>query len=234
MAPLAEVGQAMAFGFSGGGSHGPSTVDQGMITEVRAYWEALREGEMLPRRAMVDPRGIANALEHSFLIERIAPGLARFRISGMAYNDLMGMDIRGMPISALFMGDARMRLQLEMERMFHGPAILSLSLGSERGLGRPPMSARMMILPMLGQQDECNLAIGCIEITGEIGRVPRRFTIEEAKIEQVSHGPRAGAMACVTEAVRSPQSDPAFAEAPTPYAPPRPTPGVPYLRLVKG
>lgn len=224
----------MAFGFSGGGSRGPSTVDQGLIAEVRAYWEALREGEMLPRRAMVDPRGIANALEYSFLIERIAPGLARFRISGMAYNDLMGMDIRGMPLSSLFLGEARMRLQLELERMFQGPAILSLSLGSERGLGRPPMSARMMILPMLGQQDDCNLAIGCIEITGEIGRAPRRFTIEETKIEQVSTGPRVAALAELALLQSTPDSELAFAEESTPYAPSRPTPGVPYLRLVKG
>ncbi|MCF8484838.1 MAG: PAS domain-containing protein [Rhodobacteraceae bacterium] len=224
----------MTFGFSGGGSDGPTTVDQGMISEVRAYWEALRDGEMLPRRALVDPRGIANALEHSFLIERIAPGLARFRIAGMAFNDLMGMDIRGMPISSLFLGEARMRLQMELERMFHGPAILSLELGSERGLGRPPMTARMVVLPMLGQQDDCNLAIGCIEITGEIGRAPRRFTIEGAKIEQVSHSPKAGVPDEMAQNARQPAQDLAFAETPAPFTPPRPAPGVPYLRLVKG
>lgn len=224
----------MKFGFSGGGSDGPTPVDQGMISEVRAYWEALREGDMLPRRALVDPRGIANALEHSFLIERIAPGLARFRIAGMAYNDLMGMDIRGMPLSSLFLGEARMRLQIELERMFHGPAILSLTLGSERGLGRPPMTARMIVLPMLGQQDACNLAIGCIEITGEIGRVPRRFTIEGAKIEQVTHSTSAAALDALANKAPQPAQDLAFAEPPAPYAPPQPSPGVPYLRLVKG
>jgi hypothetical protein len=89
----------MTFGWTGRDSGGSDHQNQGMIAELRAYWEALREGEMLPRRDRVDPRGIAGALEHSFLIERIAPGVARFRISGMVFNDLMGMDIRGMPMS---------------------------------------------------------------------------------------------------------------------------------------
>ncbi|MCU0901790.1 MAG: PAS domain-containing protein [Cypionkella sp.] len=101
----------MAFGWTGRDSGGNDRIDQGMISEVRAYWEALRNGDMLPRRDRVDPRGIAGALEHSFLVERIAPGIARFRISGMIYNDLMGMDIRGMPMSCLFMGDARQPAQ---------------------------------------------------------------------------------------------------------------------------
>ncbi len=91
-----------------------------------------------------------------------------------------------------------------------------------------------MILPMLGQQDDCNLAIGCMEITGEIGRAPRRFTLEETTIEQVSHGSKASALPGFAEDVRHADTDPAFAEDPASYTPPRATHGVPYLRLVKG
>lgn len=202
-----------------------------MITEVRAYWEALRHDGLLPQRARIDPRGIAGALEHSFLIERIGPGLARFRIAGMAYNDLIGMDIRGMPLSSLFATEARLTLQIALERVFHGPAILTLDLTAERGLGRPGMVGRMVVLPLMGQNGVSDLGFGCIEVSGDIGRTPRRFTIDKALHEGIATAPLRA---------EQPRLAAAFAEPPAPFsaAPAAPAPaarpGVPYLRLVKG
>ena len=43
------------------------------IAEVRAYWEALRNGRQAPLRSEIDPRGIERALEHAFITERVAP-----------------------------------------------------------------------------------------------------------------------------------------------------------------
>ena len=216
----------MKFGWSGRGSGGADLVNQGLISEVRAYWEALRDGEMLPRRDRVDPRGIANALEQSFLIERIAPGIARFRISGMVFNDLMGMDIRGMPVSCLFLGDSRDRLQLDLERVFRAPAIVTFDLLAERSLGRANLQARMQILPMLGSDGASNLAIGCLELSGEPGRAPRRFSITDSRSEAVRTGTAKIASTFV-------QPDPVPMAPMLPPRPPRAQPGVPHLRLVK-
>ena len=63
------------------------------INEVEAYWEGLRMGRTVPMRSEIDPRGIERALEFTFILERIAPGLARFRLSGMHLNDLLGMEV---------------------------------------------------------------------------------------------------------------------------------------------
>ncbi|MFN4129423.1 MAG: PAS domain-containing protein [Paracoccaceae bacterium] len=207
----------MTFGWKGRNSGGSGSFNAGMIAELRAYWEALREGGMLPRRDRVDPRGIAGALEHSFLIERIAPGVARFRIAGMVYNDLMGMDIRGMPMSCLFLTDARDRLQLDLERVFRAPAILTLDLLAERTLGRAPLRGRMQILPLLGHQDDSSLAIGCLELDGDIGRAPRRFSITDTRAEPLQ----------TKTAAEQALPEPALPR------PPRAQPGVPHLRLVK-
>ncbi|MBN2630572.1 MAG: PAS domain-containing protein [Rhodobacteraceae bacterium] len=216
----------MGFGWTGRDKGGTGRSDGGMISELRAYWEALRDGEMLPRRDKVDPRGIANALEHSFLIERIAPGIARFRIAGMVYNDLMAMDIRGMPMSCLFLGDARDRLQIELERVFRTPAILTLDLLAERSLGRGNLRGRMQVLPMLGAGDTSDLAIGCLELDGEIGRAPRRFSISDAQLERVRASHQAPPLS-QDSALPSP------AIAAPDLRPPRAQPGVPHLRLVK-
>jgi hypothetical protein len=212
----------MAFDWTGRAAGTPADTQKPLIAELRAYWEALRGSEILPRRDQVDPRGIAGALEHSFLIERIAPGIARFWITGMLYNDLMGMDVRGMPMSCLFLGDSRDRLQLGLERMFRTPSILTLGLQAERALGRPQLLGKMQILPMLGRDDECTLAIGCLELSGDIGRAPRRFTIANLQNSEITAP--LGHTGVVAPA-------PA-AEIATPR-PPRAQPGVPHLRLVK-
>ncbi|MEZ5686504.1 MAG: PAS domain-containing protein [Paracoccaceae bacterium] len=62
---------------------GQNRVNARQITaELRAYWEGLRQGrQAVPSRAEVDPRGIDRALEYSFILERVAPGMGRFRLS---------------------------------------------------------------------------------------------------------------------------------------------------------
>ncbi|MDO9637668.1 MAG: PAS domain-containing protein [Pseudotabrizicola sp.] len=205
----------MTSGKSGRTSDGSDHRGPGRIAGLRAYWEALRSGDHLPRRDRVDPRGLADALEHSFLIERIAPGIARFRIAGTAYNDLMGMDVRGMPLSCLFLGASRDRLPLDLERVFRAPSILTLDLRAEVGLIRSGLTGRMQILPMLDQDGAATLAIGCLDLTGTIGRAPRRFEVTQAALEPLT----------TTTPVQD--STPALPQ------PPRAKPGVPYLRLVK-
>lgn len=163
-----------------------------MIAEVHAYWEALRRDGALPRRADIDPRGMARALENAFLIERIAPGVARFRIAGMAFHELAGMDVRGMPLSAIFQGDARLPLQVDLERLFHGPAKLSLALRSDGGFARPELQARLLMLPVSGFGGASDLALGCIELSGLAGRAPRRFRISGRLVERIALAQQGG------------------------------------------
>jgi len=217
----------MKFSLTGRGgrdTQGPG--DQGMIAEVRAYWEALRDSSALPRRDRIDPRGIAGALEHAFMVERIGPGLARFRIAGMALNDLMGMEVRGMPLSALFDVSARGRLQPELEAGFMTPAILDLRLEAERGIGRPDLSARMILLPVEGGRGEQRLALGCLALTGTPGRAPRRFAIARLSVEPLDNS-------ATPARIAAPQAQPGLAETARVFLPAPPPRGKPVLRLVK-
>ena len=47
----------------GQGTGGPRFA---VLAQVRAYWQGLRHGMALPQRDMIDPRGIAEALESTF------------------------------------------------------------------------------------------------------------------------------------------------------------------------
>lgn len=181
------------------------------LQDVRAYWEAMRQGGRLPRRDDINPRGMASALEQVFLVEQIAPNHGRLRLAGMGLSDLLGMDVRGMPITALLEPVARARLSEALGGLFRGDHILDLWLEAERGIGRPPLSARMLLLPLIGSHGEPDLALGCLCSKGTIGRAPRRFAISRLLREAL------------------PVAERAFAEPPRPFAPPK---GKPDLRLV--
>lgn len=70
------------------------------MAQIEAYWEALRGSRLMPKRSEIDPRGIETALEYTFVLERIAIGMARLRIEGSHLNNLMGMEVRGMPLTS--------------------------------------------------------------------------------------------------------------------------------------
>lgn len=147
------------------------------VQAVRGYWEALRPNGGLPLRSDLDPRGIADCLEKVFLIERIAPGHARFRLAGMHLSEIMGMDVRGMPLTALFEPQARMRVSEELEQVFAAPSILEIWLEAERGIGRGALTGRLLLLPLRETGAAPAQALGCLTCHDRIGRAPRRFAV---------------------------------------------------------
>lgn len=151
------------------------------LSLVEAYWEGLREGRLVPRRADVDPRGIDQALEFAFILERIAPGMARFRLAGMHLNDLMGMEVRGMPLTSFFVPEARPMISETLEHVFEEPATARLLLAGERGLGKPELEAELLLLPLKSDLGDISRVLGCLVARGDVGRTPRRFTVTETR-----------------------------------------------------
>jgi hypothetical protein len=211
----------MVLGFTGKGKGADGGVDAQVLQQLRGYWEALRHGGRLPTRADIDPRGIAGALENAFLLDRIAPGVAKIRLSGMALHDIMGMEPAGMPLSVLFDPAARTRLSAAMEQVFAGPSALELWLEAERGIGKPALAGRMLLLPLRDASGEVRMALGGLVTAGSVGRQPRRFAIATLMSEHLAQ----------RQPAPLPEQAPAFAEPPAPFAP-RPAPGKPHLRLV--
>lgn len=198
------------------------------ISVVRAYWEALRNGRDMPFRSEIDPRGIESALENTFILERIAPRLARFRLAGGHLNDLMGMEVRGMPLTAFFTAGARSEIDAILSRVFDGPETAELTLVPEHGTGRDGMDARMLLLPLRSDLGDVSRAVGCFVGLGPVGRAPRRFDIGGARLCKTNGAPRP------LRPGHSPAVAPSgLAEPPAPYLPPRPgATGGRHLRLI--
>ncbi|MBO9445058.1 PAS domain-containing protein [Ruegeria sp. R14_0] len=169
------------------------------IRQAEAYWTALLTGDRVPMRSQIDPRGLENILEYTFVLERIAPGLTRFRLAGSHLNKLAGMEVRGMPLTAFFEASARDRVKEISEQVFAQPAIAHLNLTSAGRMGRVQLQARMILLPLRSDLGDVSRILGVMVSDGAIGATPRRFALSEDNLRPVSE-------------VQTPQSQPQILE----------------------
>lgn len=154
--------------------HSPASSDK-LIRDMRTYWNSIRKGRAVPARSDVDPREIARLLDYAFILERIAPGAARMRLAGRHLIDLMGMEVRGMPICAFLNGPSRGRFSDVLETVFKAPQIAELTLHSKSGYARPELDAKMLLLPLRSDFGDVTRAFGCLVAEGDHGIAPRRF-----------------------------------------------------------
>lgn len=208
-------------------------VGYGPLAQVEAYWEALRGNRLMPRRSDIDPRGIESALEYAFILERVAVGVGRLRIAGGHLRDLMGMEVRGMPITALFGTRSRPRVAEALEEVFQMPGQTTLHLGAVASYGRPALTGRMLLLPLKSDLGDVSRVLGCLVVQGEIGQTPRRFDLARA----TRHGTLGGATRPLRYAAPCQQPslprETGFAEGKARFTPATTGYIPPYLRLVK-
>ncbi|MFC4671911.1 PAS domain-containing protein [Seohaeicola nanhaiensis] len=156
------------------------------IRQAEAYWSALRDGPGIPRRSQIDPRGLENLLEYAFILEYVAPGIARFRLAGQHLSLLCGMEVRGMPVSALFAPISRANVAAALEHVFETPAVAELSLTSEPRYGRRPISAQMILLPLKNDLGDINRALGVVVSDCDDDGALNRFDVTSTQFRPVS------------------------------------------------
>jgi len=188
------------------------------IRQVEAYWTALCQGTRLPRRSEIDPKAIFDALKHTFIIERIAPGIARIRVAGQALHRTTGLDLWGMPLTCLFTPAGRTALHSVCERLFDAPATLTLRLGVA---GSDTLAAHMVLLPLTDDSGQINRAIGVLVDTGTQNSTAVRYDIADSELRQIE------AQGLAKEAVTPAEKAQGFAETQAPFTPKRA-----HLRLV--
>ncbi len=204
------------------------------LRQAEAYWLALTKDGTVPRRSRLDPRAISNILAHCFILQRVTRRSARFRLAGDRLNDLAGMDLRGVPFSALFGSESRAEAGAILQRVFAGPSIAELRLE------RPPspegrlIEARMLLLPLATEAGDVARALGVLVTDADRVRPPVRFDISNKLLRPVARGPIAPPAEpdprpeLRPDPQPAPQTEAGFAEdRPAPLTPP------PYLRLVK-
>lgn len=188
-----------------------------LASQMLDYWTGLRAGRPVPCRSEVDPRRIEALLPHALMLEHVTDGPPRIRLAGTQPCALMGMDLRGMPLTAMLEPGARDRFAALAGGVFDGPAVLDCDLATgDDGL---PLRARLLMLPLTSDKGAVTRALACLAAEGVIGLPPRRFGLLDARLSPVG------------------TAAPGLAEPATGFvpAPPRgPAAGGGHLRLVKG
>ena len=133
------------------------------ISQVDAYWEGLRDGRLMPDRAEIDPRGLQDNLEFALMLEHIAPGVARIRVAGSHICDLLGMEVRGMPITSLFEPTSRAKLAETLDYVVGKPCVAEIDISSPQAIGRPALTGRLYLAPLRCQFSEHRRILGCLQ-----------------------------------------------------------------------
>lgn len=147
------------------------------LQPIERHWDAARAGRIVPSRSDIDPRQMSSVLEHAFILERLATGLARFRLAGSHVNDLVGLEVRGMPLSSIFTPDGRRVLSDALQAVFDEPATVRLLLECPAEFGRPEITGEMILLPLRSDLGDVTRILGGLVMHGDVGRRPRRLSI---------------------------------------------------------
>jgi hypothetical protein len=156
---------------------GPQTAAAQKIAKIERYWNRIRANRLVPSRCEIDPRGLEGVLSHAFILERIAGGLARFRIAGSHLTEVTGLDLRQMPISALFTHGSRPALSDALIAVFDEPALARMAVTSPSGFGRSTLQGEMVLLPLRSDLGDIDRILGGMVFEGVVGRTPRRIEI---------------------------------------------------------
>lgn len=152
-----------------------------VLEHLETYWQSLRKDGAIPARADVDPGAIDSALPHTFVLERVAPGVARMRVAGQKLHDIMRMEPRGMPISAFFDADDRSTLAVHLESAFAEPALVAIPVHVPSGLLRTSVKGAMLLLPMLDDHGDVSRVLGALVVDGKLTSRSRRLKIDDSQ-----------------------------------------------------
>lgn len=158
---------------------------ESVLTSVESYWQDLRRGGAVPARLDIKPGKLDQALSSCFILERIAPGIAKVRIAGQALHDVLKMEPRGMPFSAFFTPDGRERLSTLVEQVFEGPTLIEVDLHAPRALGKPRLHGRLLMLPLSDAEGNVTRVFGCMVVDGDPGRKTRNFDIMDGPMQRM-------------------------------------------------
>lgn len=143
---------------------------------VLACWDTARGGRPMALRHDIEPAALGPALAQCFVAEVVAPQVARLRIAGSGLHDLMGMDVRGMPLTAFLTGTARAEVLHAVAQVRRG-ARVQLPLIAPARPRQPAMDGLLMLLPLSSDGRRIDLVLGALDTSGVLGVAPRRFTM---------------------------------------------------------
>lgn len=161
------------------------TMQNPIFNNLFEHWTALRHRSEVPNRCEIDPRVFPDALENTFIFERIAEGDFRARLAGMNLCDMMGMEVRGLSAASFMQRTERTRIEKILEQVLARPAVGELTLTGV-DLSGNSVEVNMILLPLRSDMGDVNRVIGCVSYPQKAFNAPLRFAVKAQKLTPLS------------------------------------------------
>lgn len=178
---------------------------------VETYWRSLRTDNGVPLRSQINPQELRPVLSNVFILERIAPGLAKFRIAGSRMTALAGIEVRGMPITSFVRSPHRAVCSEAIETCLQNPAIVDIPILVRDLQHGPTLPGSIRLFPMTCDLGRVSRILGVLDVEGPIQSEAHRIDMTGFQVRDLE-----------AEIPRHPAPLVECAEAPAPFrAPPR-------------
>ena len=145
-------------------------VSQSLFT----YWNGLRRDRLAPKRFEIEPSCIAGYLPDTFILERVDPTTARFRLAGTRISEAFGAEFRGTNLFELFDELDAALLQRQIEAITSQGAVGLFIMSADNGSGLST-TFEVLLLPLTHTRDTVDRFLGSIapvEKPSWLGTVP--------------------------------------------------------------
>ena len=183
-----------------------------------AYWDSIRGGRLVPPRMSLDPSELRAHLQNAAILEVPRSGTVRIRLAGGRINALMGMEVRGMPLRALFDLADRGRITDATERALADPSVLivdAISPAPRFGAGpAEQVRTQIAILPMTDNELATTRALYVMsDPVGATGHSEHqhRWSVQSLDMIPIEAGTPIAAVEQVRSHAPMPMSQPAHA-----------------------
>jgi len=123
------------------------------------YWRGIREGQRIPHRSAIEPRGLKEVLPWTFIVDRVDREMAPFRLAGTGLCEQYGRELRGSNFLSLWLGDCRRTVRSLIDNVVMMPAPAFIEFEAQASNERR-MYGEIVLLPLAASDGEVLQILG--------------------------------------------------------------------------
>ena len=123
------------------------------------YWRGMREGQRIPLRSAIEPRGLKEVLPWTFIMDRVDREMAPFRLAGTGICEQYGRELRGSNFLSLWLGDCRRTVRSLIDNVVMMPAPAFIEFEAHASNERR-MFGEIVLLPLAASDGEVLQVLG--------------------------------------------------------------------------
>ena len=153
---------------------GIASMREAVSQSLFTYWNGLRRDRLAPKRFEIEPSCIAGYLPDTFILERVDPATARFRLAGTHISEAFGAEFRGTNLFDLFDEQDGELLQRQIAAVTSQGAVGLFLISADNGSGLST-TFEVLLLPLTHTRDTVDRFLGSIapiEKPDWLGTVP--------------------------------------------------------------